>query len=624
MVFLEKIKKGAARLTVRLNLWQSLVLLAVLSFGCMFLQTMAQSGGDSAVWNSLFSEPGLIFLNFLPIFLVMVLFYGLTSRVWSAFLITDLILTVFLYVNYYKILFRAEAFKFTDLILVSEALNITQNYELEFSSILFGVASIGVGVCLLLFLTVKHKKKYFGWKKRCAVLLLDMAFMLSAVFGIYQNADLYNKIPTNAKAYNEVSEITHKGLVYSFLVSATQSHYAKPENYSAAVCEQILSPYEESDTAYKPHIIAIMSESMFDISACENAKFYPGKDPLVNFRKLQKEGVWGEMVVPGFGGGTASTEFEFLTGASTYVVSPSMPTVYNLYINKGIYCMPRMLKDRGYTTQAIHPGNNWFYHRESVYTKMGFDDFISLEDLPKEPSMPRGYTADWETTALIISDFQEHLETKDTPYFNFTVTIEGHGPYEEQKLYREERLVRPKGMSDEIYYMLGNYIECMYSTDQLLGDVMDYINTVDEPTYLVFFGDHLPVFDRQSGAFDFLGYDITSQTDVALTNKYKTPYVMCANNAAKEYMSQQGISLAQGKQELISANFLSSKFMEYMGIDMPRYFQYVNDLSKDISVISQYQFFENDKLTYQLSENGEKRLNEYAILQYQNLQEYAK
>ena len=178
-------------------------------------------------------------------------------------------------------------------------------------------------------------------------------------------------------------------------------------------------------------------------------------------------------------------------------------------------------------------------------------------------------------------------------------------------------------MNDEFYNSVNNFVEGMQDSDQFIGDIMDYINTVDKPTYFVFFGDHLPFFDNQIYN-EYLGYDVSCSTEESLIKKYKVPYVICANEAAKNYMRENETELKNGQQSLISANYLSAKLLNYMGASVPKFYQFLDNLSKRINVIAPTYYMEDGKFTKQLSEECKKLLKDYEILQYKNINEYNK
>ena len=76
------------------------------------------------------------------------------------------------------------------------------------------------------------------------------------------------------------------------------------------------------------------------------------------------------------------TPQEFLTGINISLIDKGMPSPYNKFINKKMYALPQYFKEKGFATNAIHPGNRWFYNRLSVYKYLGFDKSTFLEDLP--------------------------------------------------------------------------------------------------------------------------------------------------------------------------------------------------------------------------------------------------
>ena len=104
------------------------------------------------------------------------------------------------------------------------------------------------------------------------------------------------------------------------------------------------------------------------------------EEPLKFFRRLQQDGIRGDILVPSFGNGTANTEFEFLTGLSKEFL-PDASVPYMQYINQNTNSIVRDLNKLGYKTVAIHPYWEYGYRRNLVYECFGFDNYISAEDL---------------------------------------------------------------------------------------------------------------------------------------------------------------------------------------------------------------------------------------------------
>ena len=77
-----------------------------------------------------------------------------------------------------------------------------------------------------------------------------------------------------------------------------------------------------------------------------------------------------------------------------------------------------LLKDRGYTTVAIHPYDKMGYSRFRVYPQLGFDVFLSFDDF-KDFTLERDeYISDLDSYRKVIEVFEDNKETDD-PIFIF-------------------------------------------------------------------------------------------------------------------------------------------------------------------------------------------------------------
>lgn len=103
--------------------------------------------------------------------------------------------------------------------------------------------------------------------------------------------------------------------------------------------------------------------------------------------------VRGKVLTSVYGGGTANTEYEFLTGNSLYFLPPGS-SPYVQYMGSVQQSLAWKLKELGYQTAAYHPYLPISYRRSSVYPLLGLDAFYSEEDsLPHEEYL-RTYVSD--------------------------------------------------------------------------------------------------------------------------------------------------------------------------------------------------------------------------------------
>ena len=594
---------------------KSLILITILSLILVIIQSIIQNGIDLAVYWFQLTNPIIILLNFLPIFLLMTFIFCLTNNVWKSFFATALPLTLLLIINYYKSYFLDAPLVFADITQAFEALSIVQNYTLTFSLKIFLICILLLFVLIFLMIRIKSGKK--SKEQTITTILLITLITTISYYFVYSNQYIYDNVAIPVNPYYDVGIVNSKGLIYS-LISKTELDvtYNEPERYSKEYAENILNNYTVSNsTTSNPNVIAIMSEAFFDPQDAKNIEFYT--NPLSNYNKLKKDAYYGNIIVPGFAGSTASTEFEFLTGMNVSTIDSSMPNIYKTHLTQPTYSIVDLFKSLGYTALAIHPGESWFYNRKNVYNYLGFDSSIFKPDLPKDAPKTNYYINDSVTTELIIENYEKHLETNpDKNYFNFTVTIQNHGPYMDYETERDAILKRPNNISDELYNVLNNYMLGLSDADKMLGDIANYMETLEEPTVLLFFGDHLPFFDSELLGYEAIGYDINTESLDGLKRKYTTPFLIWGNKAFRTENTLIGYA---GD---ISSNYLANKLLEYINISSP-FFEFTKMLEKEINIITPNYFEINNKKVTELNEEKSNLLNQYEILEYYNLKERA-
>lgn len=123
---------------------------------------------------------------------------------------------------------------------------------------------------------------------------------------------------------------------------------------SSAIIEDNSSNKEvNSDTSIiKPNIIIVQLESFINPNWITNIKL--NKNPVSNFEALSYDFTSGLLSVPSFGGGTANTEFEVITGMSTEFFSTGEFLFNTIASKKSIPSLAYSLKNLGYSANALH------------------------------------------------------------------------------------------------------------------------------------------------------------------------------------------------------------------------------------------------------------------------------
>lgn len=91
---------------------------------------------------------------------------------------------------------------------------------------------------------------------------------------------------------------------------------------------------EEKAVGLPENVIVVMNESFSDLSVLGD--FNTSDDVLENFYNESGNIKRGYVYVSVYGGGTANSEFEFLTGNSVVSI-PSGAVAYQMYVNKGVF-----------------------------------------------------------------------------------------------------------------------------------------------------------------------------------------------------------------------------------------------------------------------------------------------
>lgn len=149
----------------------------------------------------------------------------------------------------------------------------------------------------------------------------------------------------------------------------------EPEGYSLEYVRQMaesVSQKEEKAVGLPENVIVVMNESFSDLSVLGD--FNTSDDVLENFYNESGNIKRGYVYVSVYGGGTANSEFEFLTGNSVVSI-PSGAVAYQMYVNKGDSSIVSQFKQQGYRTIAFHPYRKDNYNRMNVYDIYGFDAY---------------------------------------------------------------------------------------------------------------------------------------------------------------------------------------------------------------------------------------------------------
>lgn len=365
------------------------------------------------------------------------------------------------------------------------------------------------------------------------------------------------------------------------------------------------SDKEKNTPSEKPNIIAIMNESFSDLMAVGDMEV--SKDYMPFIRKLKENTIKGYTYSSVFGGNTANSEFEFLTG-NTMAFLPDNSVPYQLFLRSKTAGLTYTLGAQGYgPLYALHPYYKTGYSRYKVYPLMGFDRFYTSDDFSVFTDTVNYHITDHEDYDKIIELYEESQDD-DSPFYLFNVTMQNHGSYDGSLLETGDS-VRLKG-NLEGFSKAEQYLNMIKMSDKALKQLIHYFEKVDEPTVIVFFGDHQP--DLEDSFYDtLLGEKVEDLQGEDLEQLYKVPFLIWANYDIEEQTIER-----------TSNNYLSTYLADVAGLEKTGYQEFLTDLREEVPCINAIGYWGSDGNFYELEDESSPYydlVHQYNLLEYNNL-----
>ena len=550
------------------------------------------------------------------------LFLMITRRFHIATPLATISAFILFYIDQYVFSSRLTHIRFSDLKLVSQAIRVANRYPLIWTAEITRRLAISLLICAFLFFIFYYYKLKYGWK---------LAFFTGlGIFVISGAVILSGAIPSDGQeGFDFTMDTESRGLLYSCYCQAKRGKLGAPEGYSKEKAEEILNQYTASEGADDIRVIVIMNESFTDYSLLGTPHF---EDPLPCIHSLMDRGdaFEGKLAVSVFGGGTATTEYEFLTGNSAAFL-PEGASPYLQYVNGMTENLTSELKELGYSTTAVHPYYSEEWNRSQVYKCFGFDRFISGEDFGNTViTNGKKATAKLSSGNVIsfgdgpqyvrglISDqtsFERVLEENRSLSFIFNVTIQNHGGYDYKgddfvsteyvtkdvrKEWTGQRTmnsimygVADSDVGDEVA-RVNQYLTCANLSDQAFEYLIGELKKGDQKTIVLMFGDHQPGLLISEHYVD---------TKESVDLDYTVPYILWAN-----------YDIEFDAPEYTSPNYLSAILKKNAGMSLTSWDQFRLEMMEEYPVVTSNYILDKDGNIV-----GKDLLNKYEMVQYMRM-----
>lgn len=282
---------------------------------------------------------------------------------------------------------------------------------------------------------------------------------------------------------------------------------------------QIVAPENtgrEDPSFQKRNLHMIILESFWDLTELSGAQF--SRNPFdETFYQLWRETGFSKCLTPVYGGYTANSEFEVLTG---FPVEEN-GVKFERRLRNDVPALPNYLAKHGYRTVASHPNVAGFWNRTNAYRRIGFQTYWSAEHFDLD-DMNGDFLSDKSLYRQVLEKIEPALKS-GAPIFNYILTYTGHVnyPLNEKRPY----IIKLKSKYSDVHA----YANTVYYKSKELADFIATLQKMDPDSLIVAFGDHAPFLGPNYGGYsesDILVHKMSDWTAKMLKSAYSTPLLI--------------------------------------------------------------------------------------------------
>ncbi|MCH3922813.1 LTA synthase family protein [Limosilactobacillus sp.] len=561
------IRFGWPLLLTYLILW----LLTVASFALLW-----NNDWTMVTW-AVTKRAAIININTLMIFAICLVLMAITNRWWLSSGITIAFYIGWIVASQLKIAAREEPILPTDMSTLTAPKEMLGMVDSKTIVAVVGGAILLLGVCAWLEHRYGHPR--LRWWGRLGVALVAVLFLGSFTRANHSNSltfkqlQKYHDIPY---FYKQIRGAQMNGTLLQFANNIDVHVMTKPVGYSAARMHQIEQRYttvgakinqdRQHGTVGRQNLVFVLSESFADPSRVPGMKVHGG-DPLPFLHQLEKHTTSGLMLSSGYGGGTANMEYQALTGLAVASFSPTMPTPYSQLVpyQKRAWSINQLFN----YSIGIHPFTANLYSRKTVYHKFGFAKFYHFGSADKLTYTKKIYHNPKVSDDSTYKEITLNLRRQPHGKFVQVATMQNHMPY--QNYYRHNHYsISGDNFSEGQENSIETYIQGIHYTDTALKSWIHQLDELDQPTTVVWYGDHLPgIYNKVS----------MSKYGVPL---HETDYFIYSNKAARRLNHDRIVN----QHQLVSPNVFGALALAKMDMKVSPYYALLTKVSEEIPATS--------------------------------------
>lgn len=323
---------------------------------------------------------------------------------------------------------------------------------------------------------------------------------------------------------------------------------------------------------------------MLQVESLENfviGKKVNDQEITPNINKLLMNSLYFSDFYEQVNGGTSSDD-DLMVNTSIYPVRSG--STFFRYPKDNYNSLPRLFKEEGYTTMAIHPDKGAFWNWLAALSTMGFDKCYDYSNFQHDELIGLGLS-----DGSYLRQVEPIISKSKQPFYTFMITLTSHSPFDLPNQYRELKL--DKTLDDS---KLGGYFQSVHYTDKQIGIFLDKLKAdgVLDNTVVFLYGDHTGIHKYYQDEVQ----KMKPSEDWWIDDEKKIPLLIYNPNVSGEEIKTNGGPIDIYPTACYLLGIENSKYNKNaMGRNLL-------NTKKDFAVLSDGKFIGND-LNYALKNN---------------------
>lgn len=613
---------GQRKIIVRILL-NILVLVSGAIFVTWFLEYRYFMHDANEAWNFVFDRPRVFLFNAFLVLLTLGVLYMMSWRSFTAISVSWAFIIIVTYIHINKFASRGTPLLPEDFQLADQAgalvgfIDIWSLVRMILATIIVLVIGGFLDQKTSRWLKIEIPGNLPFWLKKLWIPRVAIAVILAGIFMVstdfirnhagtaYERIDFLN---TKLTAWNQNRNYDENGFILGFLYNWKKVSLEEPEDYSAEKISEIWSRYEEkrtvdvarkslSDSGY--NLVIILDESFYDPELLKEYYHITGGDVTPNWHKIAKKYPSGFMYSTDYGGGTANIEYEVFTGLTNFWAD-TVPYTDIFPKLKSVPSIASYAKKNGYKATALHPYNGGMYKRNIALKVEGYDEFLDVLSFDfTEHDDDSQYVNDKSAYAQTLKTLRE----KEGPQMIELVTMQNHLPYHYDNYYTHDFTVTDVDDQNN-REAIETYLQSLHNSDKYLGEFLAELDNYEEPTVVLFFGDHSPgVFARANTSDDARVRNLTQLTPYFIYTNFDYNY------AGVNYGAAENLPAKIKKMSLptTTPNCLANTLSNTLNLKKPTLGYLLDDVCKTEPILS---------ARYLDNVNSDQVISDYGLVVY--------